>query len=60
MENKLSACPFCGGEAKWSKTPQLGFEFIICTKCHCSTPVWIDADKARETWNTRYTPAPRC
>lgn len=51
MKNeKLKSCPFCGGEAK---IMQAHNPYVICTKCHVSTPMFSWKADAIAAWNRR-------
>lgn len=49
--NKLSECPFCGGNAELVKGT---FSYHVkCARCGVITRLYYSADKAIEFWNTR-------
>ena len=49
----LKPCPFCGGEARVSKTSFGDHYYIECDYCGASTPEFGREDTARESWNVR-------
>jgi len=49
---ELKPCPFCGGRAEI--TLSMGFRYVDCIKCHCSTMrTFIRESEAIKGWNKR-------
>mgnify|MGYP002625721244 CR=1 FL=1 len=53
MTEKLRPCPFCGGEAAAHKTPGLGGNYVMCSKCLTSGNNYPTPEIAVEHWNRR-------
>ena len=55
-EEKLLACPFCGGEAEVFSAMyahRLNGARVRCTRCWAITPVYKDDSEALAAWNRR-------
>ena len=56
MKN-LKPCPFCGGEAviitSWDPYIERDSTKVVCKSCRANSGIWIQKQKAIETWNRR-------
>jgi Lar family restriction alleviation protein len=56
-DEKLRACPFCGGEAildTWDEDTES--RHIKCSHCGCQTRGFFRRTDAYDEWNTRQSP----
>lgn len=51
----IHKCPFCGGEGILS-TIGYGDYYIQCRECGACSGIYVDNQKAVDSWNKRYEP----
>ena len=53
--SELSACPFCGGEARMMNDEQKLYlkHWVQCSRCRASTDRYRSEEAAAEAWNQR-------
>lgn len=59
-EEKMKACPFCGGVPEFHEHVMMGSDgkpmyYLQCSKCFVSTPPMKNQAEALSVWNTRAT-----